>query len=86
MLLTLIIDFVKLVFVTFVVHVFTTNVSVSKWVFVSILNLLSVSKISVNYGISGRVNSIICFLETEYNDSGVSQMKRQMLVFTCSFC
>lgn len=58
MLLTLIIDFVKLVFVTFVVHVFTTNVSVSKWVFVSILNLLSVSKISVNYGISGRLTSI----------------------------
>lgn len=58
MLLTLIIDFVKLVFVTFVVHVFTTNVSVSKWVFVSILNLLSVSKISVNYGIGGRLTSI----------------------------
>lgn len=58
MLLTLIIDFVKLVFVTFVVHVFTTNVSVSKWVFVSLLNLLSVSKISVNYGISGRLTSI----------------------------
>ena len=53
--LTLIIDFVKLIFVTFVVHVFTTNVSVSKWVFMSILHLISVSKVSVNYGIGGTL-------------------------------
>ena len=53
--LALIIDIVKLIFVTFVVHVFTTNVSVSKWVFMSILNLISVSKVSVNYGIGGTL-------------------------------
>ena len=31
------------------------KVSVSKWVFVSILNLISVSKVSVNYGIGGTL-------------------------------